>query len=238
MEIYQTKKGYYYQIINGVKRRISSIHALETIKGGSRQPGKKPANTKDIIGNIDYIASDVIRLFINDEYKTEVCGHLLQDKHNNTIFTCKLTNVGGTEGRRACAWDSSSKNIWHTHVKGGKVYPSVEDLVLMMNTDKRQIKRNSHKRTRRHYIFTSIGYWTITNNNMKNHNEYYYTFNDNEFESLKNELSKCCDELYTKTIKGRVYDEQAFNLFIHNVYNVVYDHTKRNQLIEIKFKLL
>lgn len=62
------------------------------------------------------------------------------------------TDQGGTSGRLNCNWNPSvtSQALWHTHPKGHRFYPSVEDILKVIGT-----------RCTYSEIYTPVGLWVL-----------------------------------------------------------------------------
>jgi len=146
---------------------------------------------------------------IRDSVETddfEICGF----KEDETYI---LSNVGSSQadsvGRKFCDYGRDYQNLWHTHPRPLKYYPSKEDLVKVL---KRDVVSSE--------IFTAFGKWEILCEEI---------CDDELREELKEKLKPILDGFYHKTKKfvlidgkyakkgGIVYNREAIEILITDI---------------------
>ncbi len=187
----ETPNGYYYQN----SKRISE-DAFIKVRGEHKEIAR---------GSLREIAQ---RVPIDET--SETCGILTK----GSGFTCYQTNTGGKgscviHGRR-------QKYIWHTHPSKGKIYPSPEDILMML---RRIIKKS--------IIFTIQGFWVIEKNIDPNfiiekNKVYHDRYKLIDTQNKKLYFSK-------ETNKGRLYDKNIFNQYTESIQRIM------NNDISLKF---
>lgn len=89
--------------------------------------------------------------------------------------------------------------LWHTHPKTSKYYPSIEDLLLIIQSD---IVEKS-------YIYTIYGYWRI---------KYLQFLDDYTYRKPVIDLiTDATNKFYWRTERGREYNLRAIDRFVEEI---------------------
>jgi len=89
--------------------------------------------------------------------------------------------------------------LWHTHPKISKYYPSIEDLLSIIESD---IIEKS-------YIYTIYGYWTI---------KYLHFLDDYTYRKpIIDLITDASNKFYWRTGRGREYNLREINQFIQKI---------------------
>lgn len=89
---------------------------------------------------------DFIKSHMNDPH--EICTNVKED---NSELILENVSKGNTDGRRFCNFKSCSNYMFHTHPITCKPYPSMEDILLVVN----------HECISKYIIASKWGMWVI-----------------------------------------------------------------------------
>lgn len=226
---YVTKKGYVYAIVDGKKKRVSAVTQRHEKK--EHQDGGM-MNKSLGVGDLSYICRYVWMAML--QYGTvEICGHLTyRPDISYDTFECFMTKLGDShmkdgQLRNFCS-NTPASFIWHTHPVGGKLFPSKEDLLQMLDKeriDEENQVRERYFRTHRDsffsLLFTPYGYWKFENVRKMNYGiDVFLTIEEEK--RILDDIKRVSRDFYEHegTKKGRFYDANAMYTLVRELNDI------------------
>jgi hypothetical protein len=188
----QRVAAFEHQVHGGEKQVEVRRFANFVINGGAHiivnNVSKKTIPMSKILGNVF-------------EGNQELCGYI-HDAHHI------LTDVGPVfTDRRGTCKNTEAPFVWHTHPKGTKFYPSIDDLKLVLSYD-----------SQRENIYTPFGTWKLRC--PANYGDIY------EIENVWAEYDEVARTLYMNTDHGHEYNQEAVQEYVQHTNQVFAQHNK------------
>lgn len=247
MNTYVTQKGYVYAIIDGKKKRVPA----SSMKNDNQKhmSGGTHIYKRLGVGDLSHICT-LVWQEMQIYQDVEICGYLNHRRDfsglPNQRYECHMTNIGSVDEKERpfCAIEESHPYIWHTHPIEGKIYPSIEDLYLMINKEEwedenagtKYIHKRMHANCNFMVIFTSFGYWIIynllTSLTPQKPRDFYFTISAQD--EINEKYKKATYKFYynkatSMRVKsgevkgGRTYDEAAMNTLVSDLNKIFKD---------------